>query len=312
MPNLMSQFTLSAFCLVVVFIASDAMAEVIHNERSMYRNILVEDKGDLRCLKFNVKSTKTRQSCFLKSQPQQLVFNYTKQLLTGLLVNPEPKRILIIGLGGGTMSNTLHQLLPESYIDNVEIDQSVIKVARQYFGFFENEQIKTYSQDGRVFVKRALLKKQVYDWIILDAFNGDYIPEHLMTKEYLEETKRLLSPQGILTANTFSSSKLYSYESATYKAVFGDFYQVSNPDNSNRIILARNNGIENNLNSALGTTMLNENITKLSIALLAIGVDAKQLYQNIKSTTTHQDWSDDSPILTDQFSPANLLNLDSD
>jgi len=312
MPNLAS-ISIKIACFVLIFCSiNNVMAEVIHSERSLYRNILVEDKGDLRCLKFNVKSTKTRQSCLLKSQPQQLVFNYTKQLLTGLLVNPDPKRILIIGLGGGTMSNTLHQLLPNSYIDNVEIDHSVIKVARQYFGFLENEKIKTYSQDGRVFVKRAVLKKQEYDWIILDAFNGDYIPEHLMTKEFLEETKSLLSNKGILTANTFSSSKLYGYESATYKAVFGDFYQVSNKDNNNRIILAGKNGLDENVNSAQVPVNHNGNITKLSIELLAIGVDAKELYQNMKSTAIHQNWSDDSPVLTDQFAPANLLNIDTD
>jgi spermidine synthase len=40
-----------------------------------------------------------------------------------------------------------------------------------------------------------------------------------MTKECLEEIKSLLSKEGILPADTFSSSKLYGYESATYKAV---------------------------------------------------------------------------------------------
>ena len=83
------------FVLLGICMVNHAMAEVIHSERSLYRNILVEDKGDLRCLKFNVKSTKTRQSCFLKSQPQQLVFNYTKQLLTGLFcllyTSPSPR-----------------------------------------------------------------------------------------------------------------------------------------------------------------------------------------------------------------------------
>ncbi len=135
-------------------------AKVIHQERSLYRNILVEDNNDLRCLKFNVKSTKTQQSCFLKSQPQQLVFNYTKLLMASLLFNAEPKKILIVGLGGGTMSNTLAQLYPQSQIDNIEIDPAVIKVARNYFGFFENENVRTYNQDGRIFIKRALLKKQ--------------------------------------------------------------------------------------------------------------------------------------------------------
>jgi len=321
MLNVIGKRILS-FCVVLntfityIFISntlviSTVQAEVIHSERSLYTNILVEDKDDLRCLKFNVKSNKTRQSCQLKSEPQKLVFNYTKLLLTGLLVNPEPKRILIIGLGGGTMSNTLHQLLPDSYIDNVEIDESVIKVARQYFGFLENEQIKTYSQDGRVFVKRALLKKQEYDWIILDAFNGDYIPEHLMTKEFLQEIKKLLSQKGILTANTFSSSKLYAYESATYKSVFGHFYQVSIKDNSNRIILARKSGLEPIIDrNKLTEEQVNKEKDKLALELLALGVDVEKLYQNMKSTATSQNWEDDNPVLTDQFAPANLLNID--
>lgn len=285
-----------------------ASAKVIHHERSLYRNILVEDQGDLRCLKFNVKSSKTQQSCFLKSQPQRLFFNYTKLLLSSLLVNPEPKRILIIGLGGGTMSNTLHQLLPKASIDNVEIDNSVIKVARDYFSFFENEQIKTISQDGRVFVKRALLKKQQYDWIILDAFNGDYIPEHLMTKEFLMEVKGLLSDQGIVSANTFSVSKLYQYESATYKAVFGDFYQVRNLSNSNRIILAINQNNERHQTNM--STLTQSNVERLAIPFKALGVNAHKLSQSMISTKVSQDWQENSQLLTDQFAPANLLNLD--
>jgi spermidine synthase len=310
MLNCSIKFTLLVITLLLIITLQNVTAKVVHSERSLYRNIIVEDKGDLRCLKFNVKTTKTRQSCLYKSQPQQLVFNYTKQLLTALLVNPQPARILIIGLGGGTMSNTLHQLFPHSYIDNVEIDQSVIKVARQYFGFLENSQIKTYSQDGRVFVKRALLKKQAYDWIILDAFNGDYIPEHLMTAEFLEEINTLLSPEGILTANTFSSSKLYGYESATYKKIFGDFYQVTNANNNNRIILAQKNGFT--MANLIKDHQSMQSNRKLSKKLANIGVDSQSLYLNIKFTGEHQDWNDDSIILTDQFSPANLLNLESD
>ncbi len=289
------------FWLVFFTLISVTHAQVIHQERSLYRNILVEDNGDLRCLKFNVRSTKTQQSCFLKSNPQQLVFNYTKLLMASLLVIPEPKRILIIGLGGGTMSNTLAQLYPQSQIDNVEIDAAVIKVAHDYFGFFENDKIKTYNQDGRIFIKRALLKKQQYDWIILDAFNGDYIPEHLMTKEFLQEAKALLSDYGVLSSNTFSLSELYAHESATYKAVFGDFYQVNNQANSNRIIIVSRNGFSVN--------SLNKNkIKKLNAKLRTYGVDIYTLYSNINFTQTAQNWPENTRLLTDQFSPVNLLN----
>ncbi|WP_404851438.1 spermidine synthase [Colwellia sp. RSH04] len=294
--------------LILMLLPQQASAKVIHKERSLYRNILVEDKGDLRCLKFNVKSSKTQQSCFLKSQPERLYFNYTKLLLSSLLINPNPEKILVVGLGGGTMSNTLHQLLPNSQIDNVEIDNSVIKVAREYFHFFENDNIKAISQDGRVFVKRALLKKQQYDWIILDAFNGDYIPEHLMTKEFLEEIKKLLTPNGILTANTFSVSKLYDYESATYKAVFGDFYQVRNLKNSNRVILAMNP--EYNKHNADINNLTKANVEALKQALKQFGVDTHFLAQSMSSTQNAEDWPKNTPLLTDQFAPANLLNID--
>lgn len=281
-------------------------ADVIHQERSLYRNILVEDNGDLRCLKFNVKSSKTQQSCLLKSQPKKLVFNYTKLLMASLLVNPEPKRILIIGLGGGTMSNTLAELYPQSEIDNIEIDPAVIKVARDYFGFFENDKIKTYAQDGRIFIKRALLKKQTYDWIILDAFNGDYIPEHLLTEEFLTEAKTLLAEDGILSANTFSLSELYAHESATYKAVFGDFYQIANKTNSNRIILVSKKGFSD---TSIKKSVDEGIVDKLEEKLTVYDVDIKLLYNNMVYTKNNQDWPEKTRVLTDQFSPANLLNV---
>ena len=217
-----------SFLVFTCVLTTVANAKTIHKERSLYRNIIVEDKYELRCLKFNVKRAKSNQSCIYKNDPQRLVFNYTKMLFSGLLMLDKPEKVLIIGLGGGTMSNSLHQLFPDAQIDNIEIDPAVTKVARQYFGFFENENIKAITQDGRIFVKRAAIKKQQYDWIILDAFNGDYIPEHLLTKEYLEEVKSILSPNGIITANTFSVSELYKHESATYHAVFGDFFNVRN------------------------------------------------------------------------------------
>ena len=283
-------------------LSSTANANTIHSERSLYRNILVEENNGLRCLKFNVKSTKTQQSCMLVNQPQQLVFNYTKMLFSSLLLNPNPERILIIGLGGGSMSNALHEIFPSANITNVEIDPAVIKVARSYFDFIENQQVTSIVQDGRIFVKRATIKKQQYDWIILDAFNGDYIPEHLMTQEFLQETKQLLSTNGVLAANTFSVSDLYHYESATYKSVFGDFFNVKRKSSSNRIILASNQPLPE-------AKVIAERAQFLSEKLLPYNVNIKEISRQITSTAIIQDWPSETRLLTDQYSPANLLNL---
>ncbi|AYM88864.1 Spermidine synthase [Pseudoalteromonas sp. P1-30] len=287
--------------LAVLFSVA-AHSNVVHEERSLYRNIIVDETHDLRCLKFNTKSSQTSQSCMYKNNPDKLVFNYTKLTFASLLVTDNPKNVLIIGLGGGTLSNVIHELYPAAKIHNVEIDPAVLKVARDYFNFIETDNVTSSVQDGRIFIKRAAIKKQKYDWIILDAFNGDYIPEHLLTKEFFEEVKSVLAEGGVIAANTFSSSKLYEHESATYHAVFGDFINVSRANRSNRIILA-------GVNSMPTEAQINQRIKALNPRLKKYDVDLKAISTYMQSTKNKQDWPANTKVLTDQYSPANLLNF---
>ncbi|MDN3652488.1 fused MFS/spermidine synthase [Thalassotalea ponticola] len=271
-------------------------AKVIHEERSLYRNIFVDELGNQRCLKFSVKRRTTSQSCINTAHPQKLVFEYTKQMMTALAFVPEPKRVLIIGLGGGTMSNSLMQLYPNIEIDNVEIDPAVIRVARQYFAFKESDRVKSYAQDGRIFIKRSALKSAQYDLIMLDAFNGEYIPEHLLTKEFLQEALSILTDDGVLVANTFSTSKLYDYETATYHAVFGPFYQLQQGfKRSNRVII-----------TGKSPTLISdeERLKQLQQDLKPYDVDLADLLDLMR---VNDDVDPDVRILTDQYSPANLL-----
>lgn len=288
--------------LAVSVFSAAALSDVIHEERSLYRNIIVDETRDLRCLKFNTKSSQTSQSCMYKNDPDKLVFNYTKLTFASLLVTDNPKNVLIIGLGGGTLSNVIHALYPKANIHNIEIDPAVLKVARDYFNFIETDQVTSSVQDGRIFIKRAAIKKQKYDWIILDAFNGDYIPEHLLTKEFFEEVKSVLADGGVIAANTFSSSKLYAHESATYHSVFGDFINVSRPNRSNRIILA-------GVNTMPTEAQINQRIKVLNPRLKKYDVDLKVIRTYMQSSKNNQDWPANTKVLTDQYSPANLLNF---
>ncbi|MEW6997337.1 spermidine synthase [Colwelliaceae bacterium BS250] len=277
--------------------SASVQAKVIKEERSLYRNIFVEDTGDKRCLKFSVKRKTSSQSCIYKSKPNELVFDYAKYVMTSLVFNAAPKNVLIIGLGGGTLSNNLLVMYPDIAIDNVEIDPAVVRVAIDYFDFKQTDKVVSHVQDGRIFIKRALRKKQQYDLIILDAFNGEYIPEHLLTKEFLEETKALLSEQGVLVANTFSSSKLLHHESATYHAVFGDFYSIKKSSNSgNRVLVMPN--------TTLTDKALQERAQLLSKPLAEFNVELTSMLELIQ---LEKDEKTDYRILTDQYSPANLL-----
>ena len=235
------------------------------------------------------------------SNPKKLVFPYVRMSMGGLLLNSEPKRVLMIGLGGGSIPNVLEELYPNVHIDIVEIDEAVVRVAKQYFGFSESSRKQVHVNDARVYIKRAGLKKLQYDLIILDAFTGDYIPEHLMTKEFLEESRALLSEGGVLVANTFSTSNLYDHESVTYAEVFGQFLNFKMPNTGNRVIIATGKPLPS-------LFQLRNTAKKLGARLLTYDVDIG-IYPNYMSREI--DWDASKRSLTDQYNPANLLQGES-
>jgi spermidine synthase len=217
-------------------------------------------------------------------------------MMSALFMKPDPRSILIIGLGGGTLPRALQQVVPAATIDVVEIDPAVVRVAERYFWFRENERVRVEEVDGRVFVKRAQREQRQYDIIMLDAFDHEYIPEHLLTREFLEEVASLLAPQGVLAANTFSSSRLYDHESVTYAAVFGTFYNLKR---DNRVILATKGPLPSREQIARNAQQF-----KNPFAAFGIGVE-----RHLDMFSTRVDWDREARVLTDQYSPANLLNL---
>ena len=267
----------------------------IHSEKSLYRDIHVTDNGALRCLTFRRSAGHNRQTCMDLADPYHLVFNYTRMMLGVIAMNPNPDRVLIIGLGGGTLPMALRNIYPDLHIDVVEIDPAVVKVALEFFNYEEDENLKTYAEDGRVFVKKALLDGATYDLIMLDAFEDEYIPEHLLTVEFLNEVKSLLTPGGVVAANTFSSSGLYPYESATYEAAFGQFYNLKS---NNRVIWAQDGKLDDLATVTTTAQDLEPHFHKR-------GFDSNWLFSRIKS---EKDWSPDARILTDQYAPSNILN----
>jgi len=283
---------LSALACVLAFPAWSQ--NILHEERSLYRNILVYQDGQQRCLKFG-RREEARQTCQLQNDPDQLIFSYTRLMMGSLYLNPSPSRVLIIGLGGGTLPAALRKVVPAAHIDVVEIDPAVTRVAYKYFGFTPGTLTQVHEQDGRMFVKRKLREKATYDLVILDAFTDQYIPEHLLTQEFLQEVKGVMSPNGVLAANTFSHSGLYHHESATYASVFGQFFGLKT---NSRVILTR-------LGSMPTQQELRTNAAAIEHKLQPMGTGADYLLDKFVVETG---WPKGIRVLTDQYSPANLLN----
>jgi spermidine synthase len=267
---------------------------VVHVERSLYRNIVVDEDDNERCMRFG-RYASARQTCISLTDERNLVFNYMRAMMGALYLNPSPNRILIIGLGGGAITSALQRMLPAAKIDAVEIDPAIVRVARSYFGFVPGGQTDVYEEDGRVFVKRMLKQGVKYDLVILDAFDHQYIPEHLLTREFLLEVRGLLAERGVVTSNTYSSTRLSDHESATYYSVFGDFYALKT---NNRVILTRLGGLP-------GAEELRRNAETVEPRLRAVGTGKDWL---LPLFIVESGWPADTRILTDQYSPSNLLN----
>lgn len=283
--------------LLMIGLSLGALGKVVHKERSLYQTILVTEVGDLVCLQFNVRRDQKNQSCLNRREPRKMVFTYTRMMMAALLVNPEPRRILMVGLGGGTVSTALAELIQEVHIDIVEIDPAVVSVAERYFDFVASDRVVVHVGDARVFTKRARQRGDRYDLVLLDAYNGDYIPEHLMTREYLLETRDILTAGGTLVANTFTMSRLYDHESTTYRAAFGTFYNLRTLGSANRIILAVNGTLPDR-------AAIEANAARWRRPLEPYGVPLGR-FTNAMSTGI--DWNPDARVLTDQYAPANLL-----
>ena len=283
-----------SLCLLVGALSGIAESEtILYTERSLYRNIIVSENSGTRCIRFG-RMSNVQQSCFSLKDPDTILFDCNKMLLGALYLSPNPRRVLTIGLGGSTLTAALSRILPDSEIDVVEIDPAIVRVAIEYFNFRPSPKVRITVQDGRVFVKRAIDRGERYDLVILDAFDEINIPTHLMTRQFLEEVKQILAPDGVLAANTYYYSSRYDSESVTYEAVYGSFFNLKKFWKNERVIIAKQGGF------LPSRETLARNSKALEKRFLQSGIEASWL---LPLFSTQKDWDESARILTDQFLP---------
>lgn len=257
-----------------------------HTEPSTFAPILVIEEHGQRCMNFTEIEDNGRQTCFDLSEPDKMVFAYTRMMTSALFVMPQPGNVLIVGLGGATIPSAFEKILPDAIIDTVEIDPAVVRVAEGYFGYRQGPRQRVFVEDGRAFVERAQREGRQYDMVMLDAFDVDYIPAHLLTREFLQQVRAILSPNGVLVANTFTNSHMYDQESATYAAVFGNFFNLRE---GNRVLIASRGLLPDD-------RVLAQNARALADMLARFGIDPEHA---LRLFSRERDWNEDAVVLTD-------------
>lgn len=196
--------------------------------------LLTENELGLRILRFGAEGVS--QSVVKAADPRHLELAYARVLPASLAFVPDALRILIVGLGGGSLPRFFHSHFPEMAIDVVELDQEVVDVAKLYCGFAEDARMRVHVEDGRDFIEAI---RGSYDVVILDCFDADSIPRHLATLEFLTHVRRALDPRGIVVANIWgrSSNPLYAHMVMTYRAAFEDVYIFDVPKPGSKLFV---------------------------------------------------------------------------
>jgi spermidine synthase len=215
-----------------------AAPSVLFEQSSAYNNVIVvEDERGLRTLFFEHNGA--RQSVVKPGDPSHLELPYLKAALAGLALRPEPSRVLVVGLGGGSLPMFLRAHYPRTAIDVVEIDPLVAEVAVRHFGFREDALLKVHLTDGRRFIEDV--PTAYYDVVFLDAFGSDRIPAHLTTLEFLLATRKALAAEGVVVGNIWAPAwnRLYEPMMRTYQEAFAGLDVIEVGGDVNRIFLAR-------------------------------------------------------------------------
>jgi spermidine synthase len=275
---------------------------VVYERDSVYHQISVLEDGLNRYLRFN----RSFQGGMVLRDPYESPFLYTSYAHLAHIFHPAIRRVLMIGLGSGTIPKRFTRDYPDLSVDSIELDPAVVDVAKRFFEVREDTRHRITVQDGRVFVRRTDAR---YDLVILDAYFAEGIPFHLATKEFLEQVRERLSAGGVVVSNIIGAldgpdSRLYRALHKTYGAVFPGLYPfptafglARNPTEIRTIIL-------------VSTARPGLTAEQILTAAQRLRADRRVTLPLDRYARDHYDRrvaTDDVPLLTDNYAPVDIL-----
>jgi predicted membrane-bound spermidine synthase len=184
---------------------------------TQYNDIFVTKRQTNLVMSFQIKGWDYTESVVNLADADDLPLRYTQTTTVAASYPRSLGKILMLGLGGGSISAYLGRFIPDASVTTVEVDPGVIAAAKAYFGLRETQRVRFRAGDGRVFLNR---NSERYDLILLDAYRGGYVPFHLLTREFYALVRDRLTDGGAAAFNVHDGSKLYASTLRTLAQVF--------------------------------------------------------------------------------------------
>jgi spermidine synthase len=225
-------------CLIAFVFAEPCFGETATlSFETPYNHITIERGGSIVEMRSVWRSKLYRESAVDLSDPSRLVVPYTSLIAASAMFHPNPGSVLMIGLGGGGFNQFFEKAFPSATLETVEVDTQVCALAEKYLAFKPSDRNKVTVLDGRMFLRRS---KAAYDWIILDAFRGGFVPPHLKTVEFYKLAHSHLAPDGMFIVNVRKDTALFASDLRTMRAVFPQVGFFDVPPTENAVIVGVN------------------------------------------------------------------------
>lgn len=174
------------------------------------------DNDDMRTLHLDDRFI---QSAMRISEPNDLLLSYTRAMMGFLLFKPQPRHILMIGLGGGSLAKYCHAKLPETRISVLEVDRDVIALRDKFLIPPDDERFSILHADAVDYLAAPHDKADV---ILHDGYCADGLAPTLGTQSFYRACHQALDADGVLVSNLWSDSAQLLALMRRLHAVFDD------------------------------------------------------------------------------------------
>jgi spermidine synthase len=223
------------------------------------------------------------QSRMCLDAPDDLVLGYTRAMMGFLLFRPEPDRVCMIGLGGGSLVKFCYRQLPKVRLDVVEIRDDVIAL-RDYFMIpKDDERLQILHGDGANHIAQS---SERYDAILVDGFNEHGQAQSLCTSVFYQQCFDALTDGGVMAVNLTAGDRMSALLIERMRRVFNEQIAVVRvPQTWNIVVFA----IKGREVRRLGRSLFDRAEVLKQVLLLDLGQLAALITAFFLTGTWHND-----------------------
>lgn len=160
-----------------------------------YTKPFVVDDGCARRLHFGLDFVQSEMQI---AAPEALVFSYTRMMMACLLFAPRPRHVMIVGLGGGSLTKFCYRQLPQARVTTIEIDGDVIAFGPLFELPPSDARLRLVHADAVDWLGRS---DECADILLIDGCDKHGISGAFRNERFYRDLKARLSPRGVLVMN---------------------------------------------------------------------------------------------------------------